>query len=145
VLFQKAVEERSAVGKADRVFFKTVKVMAPVSLVVFAFVFFFVEDIIALLFGDNWRIAGRYAKILSVLFFVRFIASSMSVINIAFEKNKISLLWQVGLLLLTVAVCSLSYFYGLSMVSFLSIYAVVASLYYTLLLYVVYLVASARI
>jgi len=46
--------------------------------------YFVVEDPFAILFGDEWRVAGEYAKILLPFMFVNFIVGSISIV---FEKN----------------------------------------------------------
>lgn len=77
----------------------------------------------ALVFGEEWRVAGDYARIMSVLFFIRFVASPLSYVLYIAEKQKYDLAWQSVLFIVTTisicmghlfksAVCSIACFSG---------------------------------
>lgn len=54
------------------------------------------------IFGDAWRPAGELAQILAPLYFLNFIASPLSYVFYVAGKQKVELLWQTALLLMTV-------------------------------------------
>lgn len=55
-------------------------------------------------FGSNWTDAGIFVQALAVLIGVRFISSPLSYVWILRGRQRLDMLWQVGLLLLTVGV-----------------------------------------
>jgi len=48
--------------------------------------FVIVEDLFALVFGEEWRVAGNYAQVLIPMMFVKFISSPLS--SMLFIGNK---------------------------------------------------------
>ncbi len=65
---------------------------------------FFSPQLFALVFGESWRVAGELAQILAPLYFLNFIASPLSYVFFVAGKQKLDLLWQVGLFTMTVTV-----------------------------------------
>lgn len=49
----------------------------------------------ALVFGEKWRAAGEYARILACAYGIRFIASPLSVVFLALERIKLGSVWQI--------------------------------------------------
>ncbi|MFP5391333.1 MAG: lipopolysaccharide biosynthesis protein [Gammaproteobacteria bacterium] len=58
-------------------------------------------------FGEEWRRAGELAQIMAPLYFLNFIASPLSYVFFVAGKQKIDLVWQVALFLMTVTVFTL--------------------------------------
>lgn len=82
------------------------KVIAPVigiGLAGFGLLYFIAPYLFGIVFGPDWIIAGQYAKILIPLFFITFVAMSMSGVLVIAEKMNVSLRWQILNLLLTTA------------------------------------------
>jgi O-antigen/teichoic acid export membrane protein len=52
-------------------------------------------------FGPSWRPAGELAQILAPLCFLNFIASPLSYVFFVTGKQKVDLMWQVALFLMT--------------------------------------------
>jgi len=103
VFFQQATREKQKTGKVIKSFNNTVKKLILIGLPFFIVLFFIVEDLFAIVFSEEWRIAGVYAKILIPLFFIRFVSSSVSSILIVFEKQKAELI--INILLLLSSIC----------------------------------------
>ena len=137
VFFQRASEERNRYGNTRLVFNATLRKLIIISLPFFAILYFIVKPLFAFVFGEEWRIAGRYAQILIPLFSIRFIASSLSIINSVFEKQKISLSWQIGLLVLSILTIFICNYLGFNFDVFLKYFTAVLSMYYLLLLFIV--------
>lgn len=87
-------------GQCKEIYKKTFKRLLLISLIPFSVFFFIAPQLFTFVFGADWRIAGDYAKILTPMFFLRFITSPLSAVYIFTEKQRIDLLWQVSLFFL---------------------------------------------
>lgn len=58
----------------------------------------------AWVFGEEWRHAGELAQILAPLYFLNFIASPLSYVFFVAGKQKLDLVWQVALFVMTLSV-----------------------------------------
>lgn len=108
VFFKQATEERKKTNKCICSFIYTIKKLFLIGIFLFGILYFVVEYIFVIIFGEEWRICGSYAKLIMPLFFIRFIFSSVSYVDMVMEKQNINLLFNVVLFLvslLTVAVC----------------------------------------
>jgi len=107
VYMQEASAERLETGNVRRAFSKALKKLAVLSVIIFMPLYFVVEDLFALVFGENWRIAGYYTKILIPYFAVNFIVASLSATDSVMEKqyfyaafNALMLIGLVGIFLI---------------------------------------------
>lgn len=114
VFFQQATIEKQQTGKAVKTFNSTVKKLVIIGLPSFGILFFIVEDLFEFVFGEEWRIAGSYAKIVIPLFFIRFVVSTVSLLNSIFEKNLNGLYIQIILLTTMVSLFIIVILYGIS-------------------------------
>ncbi len=78
-----------------------------VSILFFGGAFFIVEDLFAFVFGEDWRMSGVYAKSLIPFFIFKFIASPLTSIHTAFEKQKLS--FNLQLIMFVLSMGSLLY------------------------------------
>lgn len=90
-------------GQCKAIYQKTFKRLLLISVLPFAVFFFLAPTLFAWVFGDQWRVAGEYAQILTPMAFLQFITSPLSSMYMIAEKQKIDLLWQVCLFTLVVA------------------------------------------
>jgi O-antigen/teichoic acid export membrane protein len=58
--------------------------------------FWYAESLFGLVFGENWREAGRLLSILGLGFPVRFVASTVSVAIISSGNSKLGAYWKIG-------------------------------------------------
>jgi O-antigen/teichoic acid export membrane protein len=130
VFFEKANEERNRTGCAVHTFNSTFRGLMLIAVPTFVVLYFIVEDLFAFVFGDEWRVAGQYAKIMLPLFFARFVTAPISTTNIVFEKQKIGLIWQTSLLLTTLVVFLFSYRMNFDIVKFLHLFSYASFLLY---------------
>ncbi|MDZ7795659.1 MAG: oligosaccharide flippase family protein [Candidatus Marinimicrobia bacterium] len=72
VFYQQASDEKIKTGKSLKTYKSTVKKLIFIGLPIFGTLIFFIEDIFVFVFGEEWRIAGKYAQILLPMFFIRF-------------------------------------------------------------------------
>ncbi len=141
VFFQEAAQERQNSGKAHKAFNSTIKKLILIGILIFGFLFFTVEDIFTFVFGQKWQIAGEYAKILMPLFFIRFISSTVSVINTVFEKNRNGLYINILLLLTALSVIWFAHIANLPPKKFFELFSFVMSIEYLLFLFYYYKLA----
>jgi len=145
VFFQRVTEEKRNTGIGIKAFDATVKNLALVSGPAFIVMYFIVEELFAVVFGEQWRIAGQYAKYLVPLFAVRMIVSPVSMLNDVFEKQRITLFWQLGLLCLGLTCIMFSVIQHWTFIDFIRLYGVVIALHYFLLGIILWMVSRGRI
>ena len=78
VFFQRASEERRRTGRAVQIFDATSLRMAMLGVPAFVAIFFSAPALFAFVFGDPWRDAGEYARLLAPLFCIRFVVVAVS-------------------------------------------------------------------
>ena len=130
VFFQEATKEKQRTGQAINSYLSTLKKLIMLGVPSFGVLFFIVEDLFALVFGEEWRIAGTYAQIVVPLFFIRFISSSLSRTVIVFEKQRSELI--INLFLISTSMLLISFFNNF--IQFLYFYTIFMSLNYLLFL-----------
>ncbi len=135
VFFQEATREKQETGKAIYTFQSTVKKLIIIGLPSFGIFFFIVEDLFSFVFGEEWRIAGVYAQIVTPLFFIRFIVVTVMITDTIFEKQKFYFLSQILFLLLNVAIVYL--FHDIEFISFLKILSFSLSVYYLIYFFII--------
>ncbi len=102
VFYQEASSEKQKTGMAIHTFKTTLKKLILIAIPSFIILYFIVEDLFAFVFGEEWRVAGKYAIIVLPFFFIKFIASGISIILPLFEKQKIEVIWQIILIIITI-------------------------------------------
>jgi len=110
VYYEEGTRARKKNGVVTDIFNSTFKKLIIIGLPSFFILFFIVEDLFAFVFGEEWRIAGRYAQIVIPMFFMRFVVASLSITYDMFGYLKLELIWQVALLVgsvILVVVCGL--------------------------------------
>jgi O-antigen/teichoic acid export membrane protein len=145
VYFQQATVEKNETGKAVKVFKATSKKLIILSCIFFIPLYFVLPFAFALAFGEKWMIAGVYSQIILPVFVFRFVSAALSTTNSVFEKQRLSLAWQVILLFLSLVIFFVGNFYQLDFIDFLKVYSLVISLHYVLLYVLLGLVADKRI
>ncbi len=130
VFFQEAVSERQSSGSAIHTLNRTTKHLLLIGVPAFAILLFSVEHVFAYLLGEEWRIAGEYARILTLLFAVRFVVATVATIESVFEKQLAGLFWQLSLLSFAASSIVASSAMGLSFETFLWIASIGLSVLY---------------
>lgn len=132
VFLKHATEEKNTYGNCRKSFNKTLKKMFIIGFPIFFIIFFVIEDLFVIIFGEEWGIGGIYAKILVPLFFVRFLSSTLSPVLSIYEKQKSEI--YINIILLTVSLGLILYFNDFMV--FLYVYTTASSLcYLSFLLY----------
>ncbi len=81
-------------GNAKKIYIQTFKKLFIIGFFTFILLYFFSVELFVLVFGDKWNIAGEYAKILTPLFFLKFISNPLSFMLYIGEKQKLNLYSQ---------------------------------------------------
>lgn len=134
VFFQEATREKNESGSSLKTLKATFWKLLVISLTGFGILHLFVEEMFTFVFGADWALAGLLAKHLIPMITAKFIVSPLSAINNIYNKQYISLIWQVGYLVLTVTGLSIVFIYDLEFTKFVSVYALAMMVYYFLML-----------
>jgi len=145
VFMQETTKQKEETGKSIIIFDSVLKKLLFIGISFFGILFFTAEPIFDFVFGQEWRVAGIYAKILSPLLLFRFTASTLSSLLYVYEKHKIILAIQISLLVLTIITFIFSYYANLSIENFLKVFSLVFSIFYIIYLIILRLVANSKI
>lgn len=94
VFRQQANEEFLEKGNCRRSFRKMTILLSAMAVIPFSLLFIFATPLFAFAFGPEWAVAGDYARIMTIMFFLQFIVSPLSNMFLIAEKQKIDLLIQ---------------------------------------------------
>lgn len=145
VYYKEAHDQRKKFGHAKEVFVSTLKKLLLIAIPMTITIFFVAEWLFAFVFGEEWRIAGQYAKIIMPLVGIRFVLAPISVSLSVFERQKISLYWQLGLLFLSLVIFGITWQLGWDIESFLILMTSVLSGYYLFFILILYRVVSGKL
>ena len=123
-------------GNCRKEYSYTFKILCIASLLFTIATIFLAEPIFILAFGEEWKMSGTIALWLLPLFAMRFIASPLSYTILLAQKQHIDLIWQFGLLLLTILAFYVSQSFKISIISYSIFYAI---------MYIIYLFISYRL
>jgi O-antigen/teichoic acid export membrane protein len=142
VYYQHAVKEKQEEGVIIKSFLNTLKKLFIIAITIYGILYFFVEDIFAFVFGDEWRVAGKYAQILMPLFFIRFIVVGISLTDSVLEKQYFNLIFNI-ILLITVLIF-IYLFHSYEFTEFLKFYVIIISIIYSLYGFFLYLLSKGK-
>jgi O-antigen/teichoic acid export membrane protein len=108
VFKRQSVQDFQTVGNCEEAYLATFKALALLALGPSLILFLFAPELFGAIFGEAWRPAGELARILAPLCFLNFIASPLSYVFFVAGKQKIELVWQVALFLMTITVFTAS-------------------------------------
>lgn len=95
VFRQKASRQFAVSGECREVFLKTFRMTSLVAIPLFAIFGLLGPTIFALVFGDEWRESGEYARLMCLMFAFQFVASPLSAIFTVAEKLAHDMAFQV--------------------------------------------------
>jgi O-antigen/teichoic acid export membrane protein len=101
VFKRESVHEFETLGNCQRAYRYTFKALSLLRLGPALALLLFSPQLFALAFGESWRPAGELAQILAPLCFLNFIASPLSYVFFVTGKQKVDLLWQITLFIMT--------------------------------------------
>ena len=104
VFKRQSVHDFQTLGNCRDVYRHTFKALFLLALGPSLILFQFSPELFAFVFGEAWRPAGTIARVLAPLYFLNFIASPLSYVFFVAGKQKIELVWQLALFLMTITV-----------------------------------------
>ena len=122
-------------GHCEEEYARTFKVLATLGILLAAGIMLVAENLFAVAFGEPWRQAGTIAVWLMPMFAMRFVASPLSYVFYIAGKQRVDLVWQCALALMTLGAFTLLNNFESSVKAYGFGYAG---------LYVVYLILSYR-
>ena len=96
VFRQKASEEYIKNGNCISIFSSVFKKLVLISFIPFFVFYFIAPDLFSFVFGENWKVAGEYAQILTPMFFIKFITMPISSVALFANKTIVDFWWQLG-------------------------------------------------
>ena len=108
VFFSEANQEKRKYGNVINSFRNTIIKLIIIGIPIFGLLYFTVENLFAFVFGEEWRVAGEYAKIIIPFYFIQFIVSAISTVEAVMEKQNIDLIFNICLLLISIVVICIS-------------------------------------
>ncbi|PCD87718.1 lipopolysaccharide biosynthesis protein [Vibrio mediterranei] len=127
VFRQKASSQYASTGTCRDLFVRMLLVLIFVSIVPFMTLYLYIQDIFNLFLGEDWSLAGEYAKILLPVYFMRFVSSPLSSMFIIAEAQKLDLIWQVLLQMMVIMSFVIGYFFDsveIALILFSSTYVI---------------------
>ncbi len=134
VFYQSMVNAKNKRCGLEILLFKTLKKLALIAFPITLFLYFLIPYIFPFIFGQNWTISGEIAQYLSLIFFITFIVSPLSIsFSVTMELEKIAL-WQYSYLVTT---CLLFLFFMLNEYDFITF--LISLVIHEYILYIIYL------
>jgi len=104
-----------------------------IAIIPFAIVLVGAQEIFAIIFGMEWREAGYYIQLLSVMYLIQFIVFPLSQTLEILEKQKTQLFWQVSRGLIIVCSLTIPPYIGMTPSQTIFLYGLAMSISYVLL------------
>jgi len=137
VFFEEATKEKNISGHAKKSFDNALKKLIYIGAPTFFALYWVVENVFIIAFGQNWAVAGEYAQILVPLFFIRFVIAPLTTMNVIFDKNEVGMYWQFGLLFLHLVLIFVAKNLDMPFEQYLGLMVTVISAHYLLILWVI--------
>ena len=134
------VTVHNAQGNTRSIYMATFKKLLFLAVVPTILLYFFSIDIIVFVFGENWRIAGEFVRILTPVFFMRFISFPLSYMFYVREKQKFNIIGQF--LLLSAIITSFYFGRNYDATTTVQFLTVVYCIFYCVYLYISYSLTS---
>lgn len=122
-------------GQCRTEYLQTFKVLALSSAIAIVVLSIMSEHLFSIAFGERWRVSGIIAVWLLPVFALRFVASPLSFMIYLANKQHADLLWQIGLLAMTVTTLWFPSEFRMTMLCYSTGYSV---------MYLIYLIMSYR-
>lgn len=137
---QKATTEFNLSGSTRNTYRSFLALMVLVSLVLLVPIVLIVPELFPLIFGKEWAQSGHLIRAMVFLIAVRFVSSPLSYVWIIKGEQKMNLLWQIGLLLISTSAFLFSHllFNHESLMETLLLYSGLAGSWYLFCIYLSY-------
>ena len=95
VFRQQVSIEYQKTGECRETFLDLLKLLLLIGIIPFSVLSIFAPFLFSFIFGPEWRVAGEYAQIMTLMFFLSFVVGPLSNMFIIAEKQKIDLFIQI--------------------------------------------------
>jgi len=132
VFKEQASREYQLLGNAKVIYIETFKKLFILSFIITLLIYLYIVQIFTFIFGEQWIIAGEFAKIMSPMFFLQFISSPLSFMLYIGDKLKLNLYSQF---ILTVFIL-LSFYMAETSKDVITLITIFSSMFYLMQLYI---------
>jgi len=137
VYYQKISENINNNIKNINILISTIKKLILIALPISIFIFLFASDLFRIIFGESWILSGEIAKYLSLIFFITFIVSTLSITLVAYESLKKLANWQYLYLISSLTFYLICYYYKFTFEKFLFYFVIHEYIMYMIYLYLI--------
>jgi len=142
IYYKQIVSEKIQMGNGRQAYLKSLAALTLFSILIFGSIYLFGTRAIDVFLGEKVSNVSTYVEILVPMFFIRFIASPLSMTLNAFERQEVNMLWQLSLLFSIIGVFIVAQQLQHDLPQLLKSYSVVVSIMYVIQLILTYKVAS---
>lgn len=132
IFFKNACVEMNTTGCFKNAFKTTSIFLLAIALPPFLLLYWLAPWAFGFFFGEQWVTSGLYARLLIPMFFTRFIATSVNCGLVVCKKQKINLITNGSLLVVSFVIYYITKTAALPIESFLSLLSILYSLVYTI-------------
>lgn len=138
VFFENASHEYNQTGQFYQSFKKSTIFLVAIAIPMILVMFFLVPPITTVIFGEIWAEAGVYIKLLSVMFGLRFIVSSLTPGLLVAKKQNYELFLQLLFIVSSVSVFFIVKIMSLTIFDFLNLINILFSIIYVIYFITIY-------
>ncbi|MFC6293460.1 hypothetical protein BHU61_10025 [Macrococcus epidermidis] len=138
VYYEKASKEFIQKGQFQSVFVNFLKLLLITVVPMIIIIAIAAPYTFGFIFGEKWKEAGFYITLLSPMFCVRLIADSFLTTFIIKNRQKTELIFHVLLLILIMIIYLITHLLGLNITEFLFLISIIYSIFYSVILYIMY-------
>lgn len=144
VYMEQAAKEYAKTGGYANTFKKTFLFLAVLAVPMFLVMYFLAPPICEWLFGAGWSIAGRYIRILALMFCLRFVSTAISPGLYVCRKQQYELMIQLLLLGAALLAGAIAFITGAGIEEFLWLVCLLKSVGFLLTIVIVYSLSKPR-
>jgi O-antigen/teichoic acid export membrane protein len=138
VFRQRATELYHQNGEFRDIWVKTFKHIAGLGILPFALYAVLAPSLFEILFGEEWRVAGEYARILTVQFFFTYLCAALDKSALIVGANRYIFLWNLSRFLANIVGSAVAYLFDFSIEHYLYLLASINIFFYTVSMAVEY-------
>lgn len=120
------------------IFKKIVFCLSIVGIILANILFFYGEFLFSFIFGESWRISGKYVGILSFMYLFYIVAFPVSQTLILIGKQWIQLFWDLSRVLFICILFLSVHIFSLSSIVAIKIYSIGMGIFYLILLFLIH-------
>lgn len=145
VFFKEANEQKEKNGNSYLLVRSLIIKMSLFSIPSFLAFYFVAEDAFEIIFGEEWRTAGLYAKFLAPMYCLKFIVAPLTIIHSVYEKLKSSMFLQLIMFLISFCALVLVYYSKMSFLGFIKLYSISMCVFYLIRLIIIVQISKGKL